>query len=240
MKPLEQLKALLNKKYESEDGDEFTVELLHGLSDSEIEAFKKTLPSQHLPADIEELLRFSKGFEFSYFDTIQFTSYGEFGFEKLFPQSIQLAGDGLGNFWVLDIDNTGHWGPVYYVCHDPAVVVKNSENLSEFLQQLDQYASGENPSNLISIDEQLVFDIWEDPNGIMEQYKKTPDFSEEFMKQLPELMMIADMTSAKNKTGFAWGKYGANNKILRYDDKPIWVLEKKRKRGFLERLFGGS
>ncbi len=240
MKPIEQLKLLLNKKYESEDGDEFTVELLPGLNDSEITAFKQTLPHQHLPADIEELLRFSRGFDFSAFDTIQFTAYGEFGFEDLFPKSIQLTGDGLGNFWVLDIDNAGHWGAIYYVCHDPAVVVKNSESLAQFIQHLDQYASNESPSDMITIDDQTVFDIWENPNGIMEQYNKTPDFTEDFMKQLPELMMIADLTSAKNKIGFAWGKYGANNKILRYEDKPIWVIEKKRKKGFFERLFGGK
>lgn len=240
MKPIDQLKSIIGKKYESEDGDEYSVELLPGLSEEEISELKKQLPCNTLPAEIEELLRFSRGFEFLGLDEIRFDGVGQFGFEEVFPNSVQLAGDGFGNFWVLDIDNSGKWGSVYYVCHDPAVLVKHSDDLSEFIKHVDEFGMKGRDSNLDIIHEKIVFDIWQTKNGIMEQYNKTPDFPPEFMRQLPEVVMIADLTNARNRTGFAWGKYGAKNKILRFKDKPIWVLEKKVKRGFLYRLFGGK
>ena len=58
--------------------------------------------------------------------------------------------------------------------------------------------------------------------------------------KLPEMFLIADLTNEPIKTGFAWGKSGPNTKIIRPTDKPIWIVEKKVKQGFLARLFGGK
>lgn len=104
MTPKQQLESILSNKYESEDGDLYKVELLDGMTESEIEKLKGQLPKNNLPIEIEELLRFSKGFEFYGLEEIRFEAYGHFGFEEMFPNSIQLAGDGFGNFWILDID----------------------------------------------------------------------------------------------------------------------------------------
>ena len=54
------------------------------------------------------------------------------------------------------------------------------------------------------------------------------------------MFLIADLTNEPIKTGFHWGKSGANTKIIRPTDKPIWIVEKRVKQGFLSRLFGGK
>ena len=123
MTPLEQLKSILANQYESEDGDSYKVELLAGMSDQELNNYKEQQPSRNIPKNIEELLKYAKGFGFYGLEEIRFDSYGHFGFEEMFPYTIQLAGDGFGNFWILDIDSKGNWNSVYYVCHDPAVIV---------------------------------------------------------------------------------------------------------------------
>src|SRR6186713_2867440 len=105
MTPKQQLESILSNKYESEDGDLYKIELLDGMTDSEIENLKNRLPDNNLPNEIEELLRFSKGFEFYGLEEVRFDAFGHFGFEEMFPKSIQLAGDGFGNFWILDIDS---------------------------------------------------------------------------------------------------------------------------------------
>jgi len=139
MTPLEKLKTIAGKEYESEDGDSYEIELLEGMNDEEIASFKQQLPNQYMPPEIEELLKYTKGFEFDPLEEVRFDTFGYFGFEELFPYSIQLAGDGFGNFWVLDIDSGGQWNSVYYVCHDPAVVVKHSENLTDFIGHVDEF-----------------------------------------------------------------------------------------------------
>jgi cell wall assembly regulator SMI1 len=129
----EQLKSILTEQYVSEDGDEYKVELLPGLTEQDIDNLAKGVPSGQIPNDIRELLKFASGFEFSGLEEITFNGIGQFGFEEIFPNSVQLAGDGFGNFWILDIDQSGNWGQVFFVCHDPAVVVKHSENFLPLL-----------------------------------------------------------------------------------------------------------
>lgn len=237
MNPKQKLESILNNKYESEDGDVYGVELLDGMTNEEITEYKKQLPKNYLPTEIEGLLRFSRGFSFYGLEEVRFDTYGHFGFEDMFPNSIPLAGDGFGNFWILDIDTHGNWNSIYYVCHDPPVIVKHSENLSQFIEQVDESGKKGRESTLDIIHEQTVMDIWIEKVGIMENNKKDYDFKNE-KNEFPETYLIADLTNASIKTGFPWGKYGVNPKIIRPTDKPIWIVEKKVKQGFLSRLFG--
>lgn len=237
MTPKQQIESILSNQYKSEDGDFYKVELLEGMTESEIEILKSQLPVNFLPIEIEELLRFSKGFKFYGLEEVRFDSFGHFGFEEMFPNSIQLAGDGFGNFWILDIDSKGNWNSVYYVCHDPAVIVKHSENLADFIKDVDELGLKGNQSNLDIIHEKTVFEIWNEKLGIMEKNQKDYDF-ENGQFELPEMFLVADLTDKPIKTGFPWGKSGSNTKIIRPNDKPIWIIEKRLKQGFLSRLFG--
>jgi hypothetical protein len=108
MTPKLQLQTILGNKYLSEDGDPYEVELMEGMTQVELENFKGKLPNKNLPADIADLLTFSKGFGFHALDEIRFDNFQTFGFNEIFPYSIELAGDGFGNFWILDIDSIGN------------------------------------------------------------------------------------------------------------------------------------
>ena len=164
----EKLKSLLTEQYVTEDGDEYKIELLAGLTDEEINNLAKVVPNGQIPNDIRELLKFASGFEFSGLEEITFNGIGQFGFEEIFPNPVQLAGDGFGNFWILDINQNGNWGQVFYVCHDPAVVVKHSDNLSEFIQHVDDFGKNGKASNLDIIHEKSVMEIWQDDNNFIE------------------------------------------------------------------------
>lgn len=239
MTPKQQLESILLNQYESEDGDFFRVELLDGMNQSEIEKFKSQFQNNNLPKEIEELLRFCKGFEFNGLDEVRFDAFGHFGFEEMFPKSVQLAGDGFGNFWILDIDSKGNWNSVYYVCHDPAVIVKHSEDLSEFIKHVDEFGLKGSQSNLNIIREKIVMEIWNEKVGIMERNEKDYNF-ENGQILLPEIFLVADLMDKPIRTGFSWGKSSPNVRIIRPTDEPIWIVEKRRNKGFLSRLFGGK
>ena len=237
MTPLENLKSMLSREYLSEDKEVYQVQLLDGMTDSEIEDYRSSLPSGHLPAEINELLKFARGFELGAFEEFRFDSYGEFGFEEMFPHSIPLASDGFGNFWILDVDSMGNWKEVYYMCHDPAVLVKHSENLADFIGHVNEFGLRLRDSHLDQVHEKIVMDIWREKPGTLALDEKEYSFSEAITAQLPEAFVVADLTDKPVGAGFAWGKFGANAKIIRVEDKPIWIIEKKIKRGFLSRLF---
>ena len=235
----QQLESILSNKYETEDGDDYQVELLEGMNDQEIDKFKSHLPNNALPNEIEELLRFSKGFDFLELDEVRFDAFGQFGFEEMFPYSIQLASDGFGNFWILDIDTQGNWNAVYFICHNPAVVVKHSENLSEFIKHVDEFGLKGEMSNLDIIHEKTVFEIWNNKLGVENCNKNNLNLSIQ-KDELPDNIIKADLTNKPIKSGFPWGIYGPNTKVVRPSNEPNWVLYKKEKKGFFSRIFGSK
>jgi len=238
MTPLEKLKSILDTEYQSEDREVYKVQLIERMTDAEIEEYRSLLPNGHLPEEIVELLKFARGFEFGVFEEFRFDSYGQFGFEEMFPHSVPLASDGFGNFWILDVDPAGNWKEVYYMCHDPAVMVKHSENLADFIGHVNEFGLKLKDSHLDKVHEKTVMDIWREKVGIMEQNEKDYSFPDAIKMQLPEAFVVADLTNLPIGAGFAWGKFGPNAKVIRVKDKPIWIIERKIKRGFLSRLFG--
>jgi len=238
----EQIKSLLNETYVSEDGDEYKIDLLPGLTDEEIDNLARGLPTGQIPGDIRELLRFTKGFEFYGIDEVTFDGVGLFGFESIFPWSVQLAQDGFGNFWILDVDTKGNWGNVFYVCHDPAVVVKHSDNLAHFIHHIHEYGKDMENSNLNIIHEETVFDIWKNNSGLTELAEaRNSDDSvlKNFAVALADNFVIADLRNKPIKSGFAWGRFGAGiDNAIRCGDELIWGFEKPVKKGFFSKLFG--
>lgn len=240
MTPLEQLNAMLHEKYHTHQKEEYSVELMPGLSDSEIDYIAKQLRTRNIPDDIRELLQFSSGFLFYGLDAITFDATRDFDLYNLIPNSIRIAGDGYGNHWILDVDRDGNWGSVFYVCNDPAVVVKQSENITEFLQQLHEYGKEIKKSSIDVVHEIVVNDIWNREDGLISRdearYSEDAELAE-FAKQLPFNYMIADLRNKPVGSGFAWGKYGADNRgIIRFREGYMWGIEKKQPRGG----FGGG
>ncbi|WP_162946591.1 SMI1/KNR4 family protein [Chitinophaga barathri] len=240
MTPLEQLNAMLHEKYQTHQKEEYSVELMPGLSDSEIDNIAKQLRTRNIPEDIRELLQFSSGFLFYGLDAITFDGTRDFDLYNLIPNSIRIAGDGYGNYWVLDVDRNGTWGNVFYVCNDPAVVVKQSENITEFLGQLHEYGKEIKKSSIDVVHEIVVNDIWNRDDGLISRdearYSEDAELAE-FAKQLPFNYVIGDLRNKPVGSGFAWGKYGADNRgIIRFREGYLWGIEKKQPRGG----FGGG
>lgn len=238
----QKLKSLLDEKYVSEDGDEFEISLLPGLSDQEIDSLSNGVPNGKLPVEIRELLKFASGFEFGGLGDVTFNGIGHFGFEEFFPNSVQLAGDGFGNFWILDIEKSGAWGNVFYVCHDPAVVVKHSDGLFQFIEHIHEFGKNPKTSNLDIIHERIVMEIWNDPAGFIEvenARESNDSILREFALSLPGRYVVADLRGKQNKAGFAWGKFGPKiERAVRYETELLWALEKPEKKvGFFSKLF---
>ena len=242
MTPTEQLKSILNEQYESEDGDEYKIELKSGLTDQQIDELSKRLPGGRIPAEIRELLKFASGFDFWGMEEVNFDEIGQFGLEQLFPHSVQLATDGFGNYWILDIDGNGNWGNVFYICHDPAVVVKHSDNLAQFIEHINDFGKNGNKSNLDIIHEKVVNDILNNDNGFIEvvDARQSNDIKlKEFAISLPDNFVIVDLRNKPIQSGFSWGKFGPNiDQARRHSTELIWGFEKQVRKGLFSKLFG--
>lgn len=239
MTALAQLQSILNETYSSEENGEFKIELKEGLSDDEINLLAQQLPTRQIPAEIHELLRFSSGFKFLPLKEITFDGVSLFDMEEFFPYSVKLATDSFWNVWIVDVDLQGNWGNVFFISPDPAVIVKHSENLSQFIKQIHEFGKEKKFSTLDKIREKIVFDIWEQNDGLMnlEEARQSGDLVlREFATRLPNNYVIADLRNQPNKSGFAWGKFGPSiQKTIRNGSNTLWGIE--RKKGILSKIF---
>lgn len=240
MNPTEQLKALLTETYIDEDGDEYKIELMPGLTDAEITHLESILPQQKIPIEVRELLHLTKGFDFYGFDTITFNGYGQFGLEEIFPNIVEIAHDGAGNFWIIDINSKGDWGNVFYACHDPAVIVKHSVDLSEFLQHIDEYGKKPRRSHLGRIYDQVVYDIWNKLPSFTEIHdaiEVDDEILKNFALSLPNNYLIIDLRNAPTGSGFPIDKHGiTSDNAIRCGDLLLWGLQKTSKKSFIATL----
>lgn len=209
------------------------------MAEEQIRQLSEKFPHNSIPKELDEILKVTKGWDGFGPEMVYFDSIDVFGFTDLFPNSISLGTDGFGNYWVLDISPEGDLGKVFFVCHDPAVIVVNSQNLNEHLKHLLDFYKSPTESKLISIDNELTYNIWQNENNLI---SKT-----DFIKQNSELELfvnkfereewtIADLRESKNRDGFPWGKQGSNQILERHPTELIWVM-KNKKRGFFSKLF---
>jgi hypothetical protein len=199
------------------------VKVLPGLSKQELAQFQIQLGAS-IPPDIEDLLLYTAGFEFSPgfrhnpVGIVDFAGCG-FGFEEMFPCSVPLLADGIGNFWVVDVDpSSGSWGAIFFACHDPAVVVMQAPELATFLLQVLEPDEGAPKATLDQIRNEAASRIWKDDPWLISlpEARGSPDsVVSNFAKQLPEDFRVADLRGRVVGSGFSWGVRGSNAIVQR-------------------------
>jgi len=234
------IEKIKESTYTDEDGEDYTLEFQDGLTDSEIDELSQSFPNNTIDSDIKEILKETRGWEGYGVEQVDFSSIGQFGFLELSPNSITLGHDGLGNFWILDILTDGSLGHVYYACHDPAVLVKYSDDLNGFLKSLTEFYESPSENYLNEIHDNTVFEIWKNGGKLIEKIdfiRKNKEYSDFLSEFEGANWVIADLRNLKDKDGFAWGKFRPNNLTKRHPNDLIWVIRKNKKK-FLDRLFG--
>jgi len=209
-----------------EDGDPVRLELLPAMTDHDLEELQSRLPCA-IPQHIRELLKFCRGFEGSPADPVDLSGQLPFAHEDIFPHGLPVAGDGFGNFWVVDLNATSaDFGPIYFACHDPPVVALQSVSFASFLDAL-LIENSENESMIHFVDERATSNIWRaDPFAVprAEVVGSTDSELRAFAARLPEGFLVADLRGAKIGDGFSWGRFGHNTRIVRHSDAvPIFA-----------------
>jgi hypothetical protein len=223
-----------------EDGTKYNLELLPGLSDSELNDLGKSLPCQ-IPTHIRNLLTECRGID-GLLDIIEFTGQEcASGFEfELFPSAIAIAHNGFGDYWIVDLcRNSTDWGPIYFCSHDPAVIVYQSPSLYHFMDEVIKMFVPPHRSLINDVHEELLLNIWKNNPGMMthEQCLTSEDADiREFSRSLDENYLLIDMRNAHIGDGFSLGRYGPKTVNKRFGEQRIFAYEIRK--SFRQRLFG--
>jgi hypothetical protein len=239
MNPLvEFLKQIGDTSYIDQDGKQKTLKLLPPLTDQKLSAFEASLPCA-LPDEMRELLQFANGLEGTAcrlsnrfeIDEVCFADLKGFGLEDVFPRGKELAVDGCGNSWGVDLTSDSNvFGPIFFSCHDPSVVVYQTDSLLHFIREVVRGSSPPWKSEIADVHGRFVGRIWhENPCALSHsQCLATGDHElKAFAESLDETWEFIDLRTPKLGDGYSWGRYGSSTENRRYGNKRIFACQKK-------------
>jgi hypothetical protein len=234
MSLLDTLKLASGMLMVEEDGKSSKLELLPGLSQEQISALEVRLPCS-LPNDIRDVLNYTSGFNNSPVNSVDFAGDLSFGFEEAFPYGLPVAEDGLGNFWVIDlVSQSQEWGPLFYVCHDPAVVVYQADSLETFVKDILKFANPPYQADIDRVLQEFSYAIWKNNPNVL-SYKSCIDSSDKSLKEfaatLDESYQIIDLRNPKLGDGFS-----IKTVIKRHKEERIFAYQVRK--SFFQKLFG--
>jgi cell wall assembly regulator SMI1 len=238
--PLELVRRARDAALTTKDGRPVPLELEPGLTYAEISDFEKRLPSR-IPAGVRELLAYTSGFTGGATRIVDLTGRGcDFEFYAAFPHGHPIAADGFGNFWVVDLlPESTEWGPIFFVCHDPPVILYQSATVGDFLDELFKTSVAPHKSLLDDVHADRLFKVWQTNPGVLSfeqaSVSSDPDIRA-FSESLGPAYQLIDMRQAPIGFGFSWGRYGPQTVVRRHGTHRIFAYE-QRKRSFLGRLF---
>ncbi len=238
------LRSLAGLRLTDEDGETQVLELLPPATEAEMRKLEDALPAP-LPAEIRAALGVSTGLANGPLESFSLLDLEGLGLEDAFPHVYSIAHDGYGNYWVLDLlPESGDWGPVFYACHDPAVIAYQADTIEAFLRDVVAMWQPGPQSPVDRMREADVHRIWRDDSTLMTPAAAAVSGDSvltAFAVTLPPEARIADLRGAHAGQGFAWGRFGPRTEIRRAGRDRLWALiPPAPKPGLLRRLFGKS
>lgn len=229
MKPIEIIREAHATELADEDGGPIELTLVPGMDATEIRSFERTLPCA-LPEDVRELLGVCRGVEGAIVD-IEFTG-AEFWWEaqQIFPHGLPIASDGFGNFWVVDLwPDSQEFGPIYFACHDPPVILYQSATLNEFLRETFRASVPAYESAVDDVHEDRLFQVWRTNPEVLQQRDLVRSSDPElraFAEAIGKSWQVVDLRRAEVGMGFSWGRYGPETPLRRHGRAPIFAYRK--------------
>lgn len=265
MQLAEILADLEGLEFPGKDGKHNHVQLLPALSAAELAKFAGTLPCA-LPGEIEDLLKHTRGLKFvrqapdrarreskdvpapviGWTVDITGESGGGQALDEIMPGGLSIASDECGNSWTVDLTaQSKQWGPLFYLCHDPPVVVYQCDTLADFLQQIKEELNFPGKSELHQMTSELDMQVWQNNPGALSRLEclDSPDSQlRAFAEELDDSYFVCDLRNARLGQGFSWGRFGAESPLRRYQSERLFAYGQAPpdKRPWWQRLFGQS
>jgi len=240
IRPKELLERARGETFLSEDEDEMSITFHPGLDDRAIAEIEATVGAP-LPDAIDELLRFTSRIEFGSHE-LSFVPDFSFGMEEILPRVSELMPDGFGNSWLIEIGEDGAWGPVFYACHDPPVLVIQSADLGTFLDEVLSMGRPDRRSLLDFVHDEAAGRVYasDDDGRPAHALANDPDPAlREFASTLEPDDMVFDLRARACGTGLAWGRHSSEPKLRRHGAELIFAVETPAApRGLWSRLRG--
>jgi hypothetical protein len=241
MDPLEAIDVAQATKLIDKDGHEVELELAPALQTDEIEHLADEI-GVPLSRELRTLLERTAGIDGGPLQTIDFTGRSlSIGAPDTFPTGLPIAGDGFGNFWMLDLTpEEVETAPVFFVCHDPPVILYQSPDIGDFLHEAFRMLVPPHASAVDDVHEDRLFNVWRENPGTLDRSAALAgdERLRAFAAELDDRFSFVDLRSPPVGMGFSWGRYGPRPDVRRHGHERLFAYAPLEKRpGLLRRLF---
>lgn len=195
-----------------------------------------------LPRELKAILARSTGLEGAITETVDLARVERCGLDSLFGWMVNVVGDGAGNYWQLELrPEMEVLGPVWFLCHDPGVVVYQSDDLASFLDGWLRYNTFPGSGPLVEVAAQKV-------NDVRDQTSDVPratllDSSDpvlcNFAASLDDPWFIADLRRARVGDGMPLYRYGPKTPHARAGTEHVFAYASRTRAERLKTWFTG-
>lgn len=202
-----------------EDGEAVDLDPSPGLSAAEIDAFVRSIGGpvpEAMRLVLAETTAFGGAVE------VDFMGAGGVDLLGLLSRWLEIAGDGAGNFWVLDLDA----GSVWFHAHDPPALVFQAPDLDVFVAQVIEANESDEGTAIETGAEIAPTQIWDarSTQGTLTTREDDRFAFGEVVPDLPERYRVIDLTAPSVGDGVAWADGGAELCIRRHPDHAAFVV----------------
>jgi hypothetical protein len=240
MKAIDVIREAAGLTLVDDEGERVDLVVSPGIPGGRIDALSEKFGFK-LPGELLELLPECSGLD-GLLETIDFTGEARgFGYEAIFPRCIPVAHDGFGNYWVLDASPEGAWvAPVFFACHDPAVILYQSSSLAEFLSEVVNMFRPAHKSLADDVHEDRIFDVWRRNPGTLTvaEAASGDEVLRAFAETLDERFAVVDFRRPEVGMGFSWGRHGPRTEVRRHGDERVFAYAAPPRRSLWSRLTG--
>ncbi|HUR95682.1 MAG TPA: SMI1/KNR4 family protein [Gemmatimonadales bacterium] len=238
------LRSLAGLRLTDAAGKSRALELLPPATPDQMARLEAALPGP-LPDEIRDALLVTTGLAHGPLEAFSLIDLEGFGLEEAFPCPWSVAHDGFGNYWILDLlPGAPDWGPVYYACHDPAVIAWQAASLEDFLLEVVALWQPGRRSAVSRVRDEVVHRLWREDVASIDPRSDAAAADQplrEFAATLPIGARLSDLRRAGLGDGFVWGRFGPRTEVRRAGNERVWAAIPPEKRpGLFRRLFGST
>lgn len=238
MSAVAEIRAAQARTLVDEDGEKVPLVLGPPATADEVAALEERF-GVSLPRELREVLAVTRSIE-GPLDLIDFLGESAGMEVPGMPTALELVGDGLGNFWVADLTpESSDLVPVFFACHDPPVVLFQSQSIGDFLHEVFRQLTPPHGSLIDVVHDDRAFNVWSSDHGALTQQEALAAGHDlvAFAQTLDHGdYLIYDLRDASPGQGFAWGRAGPSTEVLRYGHQRIFAVDQRRPTGRLKRL----
>ena len=128
---------------------------------------------------------------------------------------------------------------MFFVCHDPPVILYQSPNIGDFLHEAFLDARPAAPSAVDDVHEDRLFNVWGNNPETLEHSAAlaSDERLSAFAAELDDCFTFVDLRSSPVGMGFM-GRYGPRTEVRRHGDERLFAYAPPEKLpGLLRRLF---